>query len=280
MAVVKDGFEKKLPTGKGSNLGSKGLADPNVAAARRHAASMDGKKVDWAHPAKALEHLTQVDSGRGAQAGGNDAIRCGAATLMAGTVLLGPGQFQAGLAAVVCRADAFAGKLRDMEAHWPAGPGGELAAEVDKASKTLNELALKDPRTLTYGDMKKGQEALYVIANVDQRLSANGKRIDMTHAADYLTTGALTTYQDLLWGGKTPTMNGEPLQQMLVENPTGAAHFVLTNKKGEMAFNPWPDRDGTAFTRAVDGKGPTVSAAGDFQGAEVASEGFKLPARD
>src|SRR5688572_16146745 len=55
-----DGFDGSAV--KGSNAGAKGLKDPAVKVARQKAKASEKLKVDWKHPEKTLDRMTQFDS--------------------------------------------------------------------------------------------------------------------------------------------------------------------------------------------------------------------------
>jgi hypothetical protein len=270
----------------GKGLGTQGLADPNVAAAARKAAEVAEQKVDWRNPAAALDKMAQIDANA---SDGNDPVRCGAATLMAGAVLLGPDKFQKGLQKVLDRAEKVATayeKLADQaERHGNpqlATKARALADECRGAAEAMMPLVDSDPKSLTHGDLARIQDTLYTIAGIDQRLTANGRfNTNPVAQSAYLMTDAVVTYRDLMWGRAQPKMGGEKVHVEWVDNQNNGGHFVLADRRGKVAYNPWPDADGTAFSRGVDGPGPRIVRSnpktGELVGRDVDS--FQGPDR-
>ena len=262
--AVADTFEAATRPGQG--LGTQGLNDPNIAAARKAAAASANTAVDWKHPEKTLDKMSQIDSDSDVNAGGNDAVRCGAATLVAGAVLLGPEKFQKGLNKVVDRAEKVAkayDKLADgFERHNMPDQAAQArtdAQAVRDAEQTIQSRVDSDPKSLNLADLSQIQDNVYKVAQYDQQLTTDGMvNMDPVAQSPYLSTGAMVTYRDLMWGGSTPKMGGEKVQIDHIDNQAGGGHFVLAGKDGKVAYNPWPDSDGTAFSRGVDGDGARV----------------------
>jgi hypothetical protein len=282
----------------GMNAGALGAQDPAVPAARRQAKKVQSEKIDWKNPEKTLEQFTQFE----AKAGNSDAVRCGAAVVVAGALLKGPTQFQGGLGAVAARASNVAAKYSDLSIAARAEAGrttdprqkarliayadqaDEFAKAADAASEKLFAYADKNPKSLTQKDLQTITEAVYRAANVDQRL--NGPRT-FDNATDqqsqYLQSGAVKTYAELMWGSGDASLAGSTVKPSYVENGQGGGHFVLTQADGKVAYNPWPQADGTAFVRAKDGDGAKVGASASkdtLKGQTVDSLNISLPSRD
>lgn len=278
-------------TGLSGGTGAQGLNDPNVTPARQHARQVQGQRVDWNNRAGILDNMSQIDSNQGVHQGGNDAVRCGAASLVAGSVLQGPQNFQQGLGRVHSRGQRLLQQLQNSSTYQDQNgnsqsvtPGVRSALNsgvvgpLRQSLQTIQTLQGRDPSTLTNGDMNRLQEAMYQVAIVDQRTTASGQysvaqeRIGATPPStrnDFLTTGTMQTYRDTMWGGQSPQMNGRSLDINWISNGQGGGHYVLADNQpssrtgGRMvAFNPWPESDGTAFSRGVDGGGVSVRSMG------------------
>lgn len=224
-------------------------SDDFQAAGRKHAKKHANERIDWDNPGKALNNLAQID-GNGKTK--YDAVRCGAATLLAGSVLQGPETFQAGLGKVLDRAMAVEGKYADLE-------GGQNHYEdVSSAIDVISKYQERDPKKLTNGQMAELQDAVYTVANADQQLNPEGTAFEPeTRGVEGLATGTMKQYSTLMWGGESPKMDGKPLQIQFLEGAK-VGHFVLGDNQG-VAFNPWPDKDGSAYTRSVDGVGAKIT---------------------
>ncbi|TNE46002.1 MAG: hypothetical protein EP343_24860 [Deltaproteobacteria bacterium] len=290
------------PSGLSGGTGALGLDDPNVTPARAHARSVEGQQVQWNQRGEILNNMSQIDSNQGTQANGNDAVRCGAAGLVAGGVLTGPENFQQGLGRLhnrgeqllhqlentegIQQLDGTTASLNDVPAEQRDGIRNTLAAPLRRSLSTVEELQGRDPSTLTHGDLQRLQEATYQIAILDQRTNSDGNYSMALEAGQnmpdtpeavqealnngnaptqdpYLTTGTLQTYRDLMWGSERPQMEGRNLDLNWVSNDNNGGHFVLADTDGgangrSVAYNPWPEADGTAYSRSVDGAGVRI----------------------
>lgn len=242
------------------------------------AAKNGDQLVDWKNPAAALDKMTQIDARTDTIA---DQVRCGAATLVAGAVLRGPEQFQEGLSNVLNRADALNEQLTTSSKGATGAAaefGQKMQGEIEHGMKTLEKYERRDPKTLTYKEMAEIQEAVYVIARNDQRTGAGARTVDPDDSKhQYLLTDTMGEYGKLMWGDKAPKMGGQKLETYWVDNQKGGGHFVLGDKNGQVYYNPWPDEDGTAYSRGVDGKGAVIGK--DLQGKRVQDMPHTLPAR-
>lgn len=233
-------------------------ADEFRDAARAYSKKHGGERVDWAHPSKALHHVSQVDGQKGTK---YDEDRCGGAVLVAGAVLTGPENFQKGLDNVLNRASAL-DSLTDNDKM--AGQNEALG----KAMATLEAMHDKNPKKLTNADLEKIQDAVYVVANVDQQLNPQGNDFEPGYGGSGLSSAAMKTYSKLLWNGQTPKMDG---REVHIEQLQGAQvdHFVLA-EGNNVAFNPWPEKSGAAYSRGADGDGARItSGTPSAQGGEV-----------
>ncbi len=305
-AVRADRF---VDTGREGGTGALGLADPSVAAARTVAQEHARDRVfgEGIDRGAALNHLGQIDSDRGGEAGGSDAIRCSTSSLVAGAVLLGPDATERAIDAVQERGRGLLQQYREVQTLVGEESGvdsteyRELTAhihELEASQDALASLSATPAGDLRVEDLHRLQETVFTQALYDQRLqvgTVDGEPRDLYTTIDgpMLTTGTMQTYRDVMWGdGVRPEMNGERLDAFFVDNEAGGGHFVLANEAaGEdgsrsIAFNPWPDADGTAFTRASDGEGArVVPESGRYvegsrlRGVDVDSEGVRLPPR-
>lgn len=224
-------------------------ADRHVGAARNYSKQHANERVDWNHPNQALHHLSQVDGQKSTK---YDEDRCGAAVLVAGAVLNGPKHFQQGLDNVLNRASNL--EATTAENAKMQGQNEEL----NRAMETLEKLRDKDPKKLTNGEMEKIQDSIYVIANVDQQLNPSGNDFEPGYGGSGLSSAAMKTYSKLLWDGQTPKMNGRDLH---IEQVQGGKvdHFVLADGN-HVAFNPWPEKTGAAYSRGADGDGARITS--------------------
>lgn len=212
-----------------------------VAAGRREAQAHQDVLVDWRNPAQTLNQLTQIDSDQGVQKGGDDQDRCGAAALVAGTVLLGPERLQQAARAVAARGTLLVDACHRMGAR-------EALPKLQEAVNFLQELAQLPPDKLKVGDLHRMQQAVYVIANLDHNLATKSRNSG-------LSSWTLKDYRERMWGQDRPTLGGKPLDVFIVKTPSNGGHFVLADSHGrhDLAYNPWPQDDGTAYARGVDG---------------------------
>jgi hypothetical protein len=87
-------------------------------------------------------------------------------------------------------------------------------------------------------------------------------------------------------------VDGQSVEVHWVSNEQEGGHYVLANEQAagdgsrSIAFNPWPDADGTAFFRGHDGNGArVVPLSGEYRegsqlrGYDVDAENVRLPAR-
>ncbi len=299
-------------TGLSGGTGALGLDDPNVGPARVHARSVEGQQVRWENRGEILNNMSQIDSNQGVQANGNDAVRCGAAGLVAGSVLTGPENFQQGLGRLhnrgeqllhqlentngIQQLDGTTASLSDVPVEQRDGIRNSLAAPLRRSLATVEELQGRDPSTLTHGDLQRLQEATYQIAILDQRTNSDGNYSMALEAGQnmpdtpeavqealntgnaptqdpYLTTGTLQTYRDLMWGSERPQMGDRTLDLNWVSNDNNGGHFVLADTDGgsngrSVAYNPWPEADGTAYSRSVDGAGVRIRPMSEATGTD------------
>jgi hypothetical protein len=241
--AVADGFERATrPPVKGIGLGTGGKDDPNVAAAQTKAAATANDKVDWRHPEKALDKMSQIDGNQEHNVDGNDTVRCGAATLVAGAVLLGPQKFEKGLNNVINRAEKVARsyeKLADgFEARGMHGHAEQARKDAETVRDSANHLQARvddGAKNLTQADLSKVQEDVYKIAEYDEQLTSTGMlNQDAVAVSPYLSAGAINTYRDLMWGNSTPKMGGEKLQIDWVDNQQSARVVSGTPGEGEL----------------------------------------------
>jgi len=257
--------EAASSSGRTGGTGALGLADPNVPVAEALARSTDSARIDWDHPAAALQNMSQID---GNSHDGNDAVRCGATTLLAGSVARGREGFAHDMHALAARGDALTTRYAAVTtADTAGGPEALSAAQrtgltgtVRTATATITRYADHPPET--NAQMRELQEAVYTVGILDQRLDANGRYQYRTTAEGnedpYLSTGTMRTYRDLTWGSDRPVIDGARQDVAWVSNEAGGGHFILadeTAREGSrgVGFNPWPDSDGTAFARGTGG---------------------------
>lgn len=287
-----------------------GLNDPSVAVARRRAQAVDGQRINWSNPEQAIDNMSQIDSNRSLNEGGNDSVRCGTASLLAGSVLQGREEFTQGLHNIHRRADAVLGRYRSLEqfrmrdgssisASTPQGRAyrDAMVEQLSNATNTVERFA-GNTSAMTYGQMHELQEAVYTVAVLDQRLAGDNRSyLDRDQAINNgtLTTGTMRTYRDLAWSGRNPRMNGQELDMFWVstENPNPTergGHYILANRTAgsngrEVAFNPWPEENGTAFSRTHDGRGVVVlpehaaNRGKNLRGFNISDDGRELPRR-
>ncbi|MBL8950227.1 MAG: hypothetical protein JNK82_05600 [Myxococcaceae bacterium] len=294
-----------VDTGREGGTGALGEADPNVATARTVASEHARDRVfgEGVDRAEILNHLGQIDSGTGNEAGGNDAIRCSAASLVAGNVLMGPESTASAMERVEGRGRALLQQYEELRTDVGETEGTDSAAyrelsshidELRASQDTLASLRAIPSGDLRVEDLHRFQEALYTQALFDQRLqSTDTGDVYTTIDGDMLTTGTMQTYRDVMWGeGVRPEMNGRSLDAFYVNNESGGGHFVLADETAgadggrSIGFNPWPDDDGTAFSRAADGEGArvvpesgTYVEGSQLRGLDVDADGRRLPER-
>jgi hypothetical protein len=85
-------------------------------------------------------------------------------------------------------------------------------------------------------------------------------------------------YRHVMWGNHQPSMNGRPVGLAAVHAGDGDArsinHAVLAySRSGEFAYDPWPQADGSAYSRPVDGPGAHL---GRPHSAGASTHGFLL----
>lgn len=272
---------------EGTGTGVLGPRDPHAAVAAKRSAKIANKKVDWKNPGAALGQMSQFD-GKLDQ-GGTDPVRCGAAVIIAGGVLKGPEKFQEGISNVLNRASDLGVKLEAGVAGARGGPQRlftSMNKDVNKAMDILEKYEQKDPKSYTYGDMSKMQDALYLIAKADQRLGGNNRQVDPNeNKHQYLLTDSVGEYSKLMWGSGAPKQDGKSVSIYRIDNQQGGGHYVLGDRRGSVTYNPWPDQDGSAFSSSVDGRGPSIvngkpQGGSQLQGAPVADYPNTLPSRN
>lgn len=270
----------------GTNIGAQGPNDPVVPAATAHARKVANQKVDWKHPENALRQLSQFDGK--AEKGGSDPVRCGAAVVVAAGILNGPVAFKAGLERIVLRADDVSAKLESLSRRDPESAKAQLAGNakknVEKAIGVLDRYSQMSAEKLTNGDMSKIQDAIYSIAHADQLIEMDGSNVSTARANnEYLSTSAMGEYYKLMTGAEAPLHNGKTVQPYHVTDGNGHGHFVLADEQGNVAYNPWPEANGKAFSRSAGGAGPKIvggaPGTGELQGSTVWSNPSSLPAR-
>lgn len=289
------------PTG---GTGALGINDPNVAVARRDAAAHQNDRVDWRNPQTTLNHMSQIDSDQGQNAGGNDPVRCGAANLVAGTVLLGPQQTRQAMQNVQQRGQKLREHYVQLRNEFPRNSPEyaqltQMMNHLDQGINTMRDLRQIPSDKLSVKDLQRMQEGVYEVAVLDQRMNGQNQYSESRFSdnpadADhgYLTTGALQTYRDLMWGNQRPQVDGQPQNIYWVNNEANGGHFVLANQNANadgsrgVGYNPWPDADGTAYVRSQDGAGARVVARDgqavpgvQLRGMSIDEDGRRLPNR-
>jgi len=229
------------------------FSSPEVDAARSHAAELQDTTLPWgrteADRAAILEHVTQIDSDRGAARGGDDVTRCGAAAITGGLVVAGPER----LAAARATLEERVGRLSD---HTPSGmwsaPGlTDARRDLATAQRLLDGLP-EDPRTWTYSQLEHFQQAIYSSAHAEDALLAS-RTSRLATAGDGLATDTVGRYRDMLWGdGYRPSLGGHGLDVVAMPGePMGHAGLAHSGTN-EIVYDSWPDETGRARSRPTD----------------------------
>lgn len=230
-----------LAAGRGAQGHGASTVDPaTVGAGRRDAQAHENDPVNWRDPSQTLKHLTQVDSDQGVQKGGDDQDRCGAAALVAGTVAMGPDKVKSAARAVAERGSALMPRVQEaIRGQSPGSPGHSNALRsfqaLQQSLAVLQSVSALPPQKFTVGTLQQMQQAVYVVANLEQNLIGRE-----SESVSGLGSFVLEDYRQRMWGSDRPRLGGRQQDVYVVQTPGGGGHFVLADGKGRVGYDPWP----------------------------------------